>query len=171
MDELWPKDEVATAEEKSMLVAFLAHQRDFLRRKATGITEGQARSATCPPSDLTILGIVRHLTDVERGWSQRAILGRDAPPLYFGDSHPDGDDDGDFHPPADATLVAALDAFTAMADQAAAIYDRASLDDIERSQRSFYSVRWILVHLIEEYARHLGHADLIRQAIDGQTGE
>jgi hypothetical protein len=57
------------------------------------------------------------------------------------------------------------------ADDADAIYRDAALDDIERSARSFYSLRWILVHLIEEYARHLGHADLIREAIDGQKGE
>jgi hypothetical protein len=59
---------------------------------------------------------------------------------------------------------------TEMAD-ADAIYGDASLDDLERSGRAMYTLRWILVHLIEEYARHLGHADLIREAIDGETGE
>jgi len=171
MSETWPKDEVAAADEKTMLVAFLGHQRDFVARKVAGITEEQARTATCPPSDLTMLGLVRHLTDVERGWAKRAFAGQQAPPLYYGDAHSDGDPDGDFHPPPDATLEGALDAFWAEAADADGIYAAGSLDEIESHERSFYSLRWILVHLIEEYARHLGHADLIRQAIDGETGE
>ena len=154
-----------------MLLAFLGHQRNFLIRKATGITEEQARMATCPPSDLTMLGLVRHLADVERGWSQRAFAGRQAPPQYFGDAHPDGDPDGDFHPPDGATLEEALASFTATADEADRVYTDSPLDMIEQHERGRYNLRWILVHLIEEYARHLGHADLIRQAIDGQTGE
>jgi len=168
---MYPKDEVATADEKETLLAFLRHQRRFLIRKATGITEEQAREATCPPSDLTILGLVRHLTDVERGWSQRAFAGLDAQPLYFGAAHPDGDEDGDFHPPPEATLAEALVVFSRETAAADRIYEAAQLGHIERHKRGFYSLRWILVHLIEEYARHLGHADLIRQAIDGQTGE
>jgi hypothetical protein len=91
--------------------------------------------------------------------------------IYTSAAHPDGDGDGDFHPPPDATLVEALEAFWVEADAADRIYETVALDDIEQADRGFYSVRWILVHLIEEYARHCGHADLIRQAIDGQTGE
>lgn len=165
--ELWPKDEVAAADEKTTLLAFLSHQRDFLARKAAGISEQQARLATCPPSDLTMLGLVRHAAEVERGWAQRSFLGSEAERIYIRDAHPDGD----FHPPADATLATALDTFWSEAAVADQIYREAALDDIEQCDRAFYSLRWILIHLIEEYARHLGHADLIRQAIDGQTGE
>ena len=167
MDELWPKDEVAASDEATTLLAFLHHQRQFLERKATGISDEQARSQTCPPSDLSLLGIVCHLTDVERGWSQRALAGRAAPPIYYSDDDPEGD----FHPPSDITIARAFDRFRLEVGEAEAVYRSMDLDEIERHERGFYSVRWVLVHLIEEYARHLGHADLIRQAIDGQTGE
>lgn len=171
MTELWPKDEVAAADERATLLAFLHHQRRFLARKAEGLSDEQARMATCPPSDLTILGLIRHAAEVERGWAQRSLQGTSIGPIYAGAAHPNGDEDGDFHPPRDATLAEAMETFWAEAEAADRIYRTAQLDDIERSDRAFYSVRWILVHLIEEYARHCGHADLIRQAIDGQTGE
>jgi hypothetical protein len=167
MSELWPKDEVAAADERETLLTFLHHQRRFLARKAEGLTDGQARKATCPPSDMTILGLIRHAAEVERGWAQRSLLGADVDRIY---ATPD-DPDGDFHFPPDATLADALETYWAEAEAADQIYRVAELDDIEQSNRAFYNVRWILVHLIEEYARHCGHADLIRQAIDGQTGE
>jgi len=172
VEEIWPKDEVASADERTMLLAFLSHQRRFLARKAEGLTDEQARLASCPPSDLTILGLIRHATEVERGWARRSVMGdTDAPPLYSGAAHPTGDIDGDFHAPPDATLTDALDTFWAEVEASDAIFASVDLDDIERRDRAFYSVRWVLVHLIEEYARHCGHADLIREAIDGQTGE
>ena len=163
----WPKDEVAVADEKTTLLRFLHHQRQFLLRKAEGLTEEQMRTASCPPSDLTMLGLIRHLTDVERGWGQRAVGGQNAPPLYYSDEDPDGD----FQPPDDATSEMAIARFKQMIEEVEPVYAAAELDDMEDHERAFYSVRWILVHLIEEYARHLGHADLIRQAIDGQVGE
>ncbi len=171
MSETRPKDEVATADERTTLLAFLGHQRDFLVRKATGITEKQARLATCPPSDLTMLGLVRHLADVERGWAQRAFAGRESLPLYYGEAHPNGDPDGDFHPLDGDTLTDALEVLHEVAADADLVYQAGDLDEVEHHERGQYSLRWILIHLIEEYARHLGHADLIRQAIDGQTGE
>jgi hypothetical protein len=171
MTDLWPKDEVAVADERATLLRFLHHQRTFLARKAEGLTDEQARRATCPPSDLTILGLIRHAAEVERGWAQRSLLGREIEPIYAGSAHPDGDEDGDFHPPPDATLADALETFWEEADAADHIYRAVALEEIEQRGRALYSARWILVHLIEEYARHCGHADLIRQAIDGQTGE
>ena len=171
MNDLWPKDEVAVADEKTTLMAFLGHQRRFLLRKVDGLTDDQARMATCPPSDLTMLGLIRHASEVERGWAQRSLLGLDVGPIYSREAHPDGDVDGDFHPPADATLASAVETFTRETNAADLVFRAADLDDVEQCDRAFYSVRWILIHLIEEYARHLGHADLIRQAIDGQIGE
>jgi hypothetical protein len=167
MTKLWPKDEVAAADERTTLLTFLHHQRRFLARKAEGLTDEEARMATCPPSDLTILGLIRHAAEVERGWAQRSLMGTDIDPIYERADDPDGD----FHPPPEATLADALEALWAEADAADRIYRAAALDELEQCDRAFYSVRWILVHLIEEYARHCGHADLIRQAIDGQTGE
>lgn len=171
MDDLWPKDEVATESEKTTLLAFLGHQRNFLIRKASGLTDEQVRLASCPPSDLTLLGLVRHVAEVERGWAKRSFAGMEVERLFSRGAHPDGDEDGDFHPPPDATMDEALAVMRAEANDADAIFREAELDEIERGERGFYSLRWILIHLIEEYARHLGHADLIREAIDGQTGE
>lgn len=171
MSDTWPKDEVAVTDEFTTLTAFLRHQREFLLRKASGLTEEQGRIASCPPSDLTLLGLVRHAVEVERYWAKMSFAGHDVGFQYSGSAHPEGDKDGDFHPPLDATMDEALAALRGEAADADAIYRDAELDDLERCERSLYSLRWILVHLIEEYARHLGHADLIREAIDGQTGE
>ena len=166
-----PTDDVAAADGRATLCTFLDYQRAILARKAEGLTDEQARRAACPPSDLTILGLIRHMADVERGWSQRSLLGADIEPLYFGSAHPDGDRDGDFHPPPDATLAEALTSYWAEIAESDRIFGDAGLDDIEANARATYSVRWILVHLVEEYARHCGHADLLRQAIDGKTGD
>jgi hypothetical protein len=168
----WPKDDVAAVDERATLIGFLDYQRAVLARKAGGLTEEQARQAACPPSDLTILGLVRHMADVERSWARRTMAGGDDPPLYYGPGHPDGDPDGDLHPPPDATLADALLSYWAEIAAADAIYAADDLDTIERrGRRVRYSLRWILVHLVEEYARHCGHADLIRQAIDGAVGD
>ena len=171
MNDFWPKDEVAVSDEKTTLMAFLGHQRAFLIHKAEGLTDDQARMATCPSSDLTMLGLIRHASEVERGWAQRSLLGLDVGRIYSRDAHPDGDVDGDLHAPTDATLAEALETFTRETNAADLVFRTADLDDVEQCDRAFYSIRWILIHLIEEYARHLGHADLIRQAIDGHTGE
>jgi hypothetical protein len=169
-----PVDAVAAADERVTLRTFLGAYRATLARKADGLTDEQARLATCPPSDLTMLGLVRHMADVERGWAHRAFLGVDAPTIYYGAAHPDGDMDGDFHPPSGATLADALATYWQEIASADRVYASASLDSIgldARDDRPRYSLRWIYVHLIEEYARHCGHADLIRQVIDGSAGE
>jgi hypothetical protein len=174
MSEPWvppPTDDVAAADERATLMTFLDYQRAILARKAEGLTDEQSRRTACPPSDLTILGLIRHMADVDKGWSQRAVLGAKVEPIYYGRAHPDGDKDGDFHPPPDATLEEALTTYWDVIAESNRVFAAASLDDIEASSRAQYSVRWILVHLVEEYARHCGHADLLRQAIDGATGD
>lgn len=171
MTETSPKDEVAATDELATLMSFLGHQRAFLERKALGLTEEQVRIASCPPSDLTLLGLIRHAGEVERYWAKNSFAGLEIGSLYCGEAHPEGDPDGDFHAPRDATIAEALEVWRDEAADADEIYRAADLDEIERSDRAFYSLRWILVHLIEEYARHLGHADLLREAIDGETGE
>lgn len=166
-----PADPAPASDERTTLAEFLDYQRAVMARKAEGLTDEQARIAACPPSSMTILGLVRHLADVERGWFQRGIAGREAPPIFYGDAHPDGDDDGDFNAPPGATLADAMDAYWVEIAESRAIYAAASLDQIDAREERPYSARWILVHMIEEYARHLGHADLIREAIDGATGD
>ncbi len=166
------KDDAAAVDERTTLLNFLAYLRAVLARKAEGLTDDQARLAACPPSDMTLLGLVRHMADVERSWFQRSLPGGDAPPIFYGPGHPEGDEDGDFHPPPGATLAEAFAAYWAEIEVADRnIAAAAALDDIERRERNAYSLRWILVHMIEEYARHCGHADLLRQAIDGAKGD
>lgn len=168
-----PDLDVAAADERPMLEGFLAYYRTVFVRKAEGITDGESRRTPCPPSDLSLLGLVRHMAEVERIWAKWLFRGDDNVPLYYGDAHPEGDEDGDFHPPADATLSEALDTYRREVADADEIYAAADLDQLlareDRDEKN--SLRWIYVHLIEEYARHVGHADLIRQAIDGTTDD
>jgi hypothetical protein len=116
-----------------------------------------------------MLGLVRHLAEVERGWASETFLGVDLEPLYVTPERPSGD----WVAPADATLADAVAAWWAEVGSADRVYAAASLDDVSaRGWETYrYSVRWILVHLIEEYARHCGQADLIREAIDGAVGD
>ncbi len=130
----WPKDDVAASDERTTLMAFLDYHRAVLARKATGLTDEQARLATCPPSDLTMLGLIRHAADVERGWALRSMAGGDAAPIYYGASHPDGDPDGDFHPPSDATVAEALDTYWSEIARADEIYAADELEQIEAAR-------------------------------------
>jgi hypothetical protein len=166
-----PPDAAQSSDERTTLLWFLAYHRVVLARKAEGITDEQARRAACPPSDLTLLGLIRHMADVERNWFRRALVGEDIAPLYYGPAHPEGDEDGDLHPPPGATVDEAMATYRAEIEVSDRNIAATALDEIERRERRLYSLRWILVHLIEEYARHCGHADLLRQAIDGTTGD
>ena len=153
-----------------MLDQWLDYHRATLRRKCAGLDDEQLRIASCPPSNLTLLGLVRHLTDVERGWFLRGVAGRSAsqvPPLYYRDKDPDGDIEN-LDSVSTESVFSAYDA--AIADIRAAIAD-AELDKTFSTAGTPCSLRWVYLHMIEEYARHNGHADLIREAIDGVTGE
>src|SRR4051794_18409908 len=108
-----PAAKAYAEDERSVLLGYLAYHRAVLARKVDGLTDEQARRATCPPSDLTLLGLVRHMAEVERMWFRQALSGEDVGPIFAGAAHPDGDEDGDLHPPPDATLAAARDAYWA----------------------------------------------------------
>src|SRR5581483_3300406 len=119
---------------------------------------------------MSLLGLVRHMADVERGWFSRTLLRKDlteVPPLFYSEADPDGDfDNVDAAEPEEA--FAAWRGEVAAARKAVA---GLSLDHLGRRRDREYSLRWIMVHMIEEYARHNGHADLLRERIDGATGE
>ena len=157
--------------ERDMLNGWLEHHRAILLWKCEGLTDDQLRQRSVPPSTMSLLGLIRHMTDVERGWFQEVFLGADAPPLY---ETPDGRD-GDFNGVDDADVTAAFAAFEAECDASrqtaagAADLDVLSKYRTERTGEQF-SLRWILSHMIEEYARHNGHADLLRETVDGTTG-
>jgi uncharacterized damage-inducible protein DinB len=159
------------AGEREMLNGWLEHHRAILVWKCEGLTNEQLRQRSVPPSSLSLLGLIRHMTDVERGWFRRVLLGEDAPDLYSTPQDPDGD----FNDVDGADVAAAFAAFEA--ECAAAREAVAAAPDLdvlskERSQRTGeqFSLRWIVTHMIEEYARHNGHADLLRERIDGTTG-
>ncbi|MER7951019.1 DinB family protein [Streptomyces sp. NPDC096079] len=153
-----------------MLAGFLADQRATLVLKCAGLGEELAHRAA-EPSTLSLLGLVRHLADVERHWFQEILAGRkDVRPLFSSPDSPDGDFDGAAAGPEAVTeaweawraAVAHADRFTAQAPDL----------DVwgEDEWRGRVSLRWVLVHMIEEYARHNGHADLLRERIDGTRG-
>jgi Protein of unknown function (DUF664) len=153
-----------------MLDQWLDYHRATLRQKCAGLDDEQLRTASCPPSNLTLLGLVRHLTDVERGWFLRGVAGRPAnevPPLYYSKTEPEGDIEN-----LDSASVSAVFAAygQAVADISSAIAG-AQLDETFDNGGTPCSVRWVYLHMIEEYARHNGHADLIRERIDGVTGD
>ncbi len=153
--------------ERELLVGFLEFYRSVFARKAEGIDDEAARTATCPPSILTITGLVRHMCEVERGWFRRGIAGETAPPIYYSDEDPDGD----LHVGPDDTVADALAAWWDEVDRARTILAGADLETVIERRDEAISARWIVLHMIEEYARHCGHLDLIREAIDGRTGD
>ncbi|MER5712362.1 DinB family protein [Streptomyces sp. NPDC042898] len=153
-----------------MLVGFLADQRATLVLKCAGITDDLAHRAV-EPSTLSLLGLVRHLADVERHWFREILAGQaDAAPLFSSPADPDGDFDG--ATPDPATVTAAWDAWRAAVDFAERFTAEAPDLDVSAHDawRGTVSLRWVLIHMIEEYARHNGHADLLRERIDGTTG-
>lgn len=157
------------ADERTMLRAWLDRHRDTLLWKCAGLDGDQLRARSVEPSTMSLLGLVRHLTEVERGWFRRAAAGRELGYVYCSEDNPDGD----FVDIADADPEAAFAAFRAEIAEADAAVAALPLDHTFRHRWSddVYTLRWVYLHMIEEYARHNGHADLLRQRIDGLTGD
>ncbi|MDF3299621.1 DinB family protein [Streptomyces tropicalis] len=159
------------ADERTMLEGWLDYHRQTLAWKCEGLTDAQLRTAAVPPSKLSLMGLVRHMAEVERAWFRKVLAGEDPGPLYYGEDDPDGD----FHVTGDDTWEGART--TWQAEIAAARRHAAgfALDDVSHGTSRFseepFSLRWIYTHMIEEYARHNGHADLIRECLDGTTGD
>ncbi len=157
------------ADERTSLEGWLDYYRQTLLVKCAGLTPEQLRIRSVPPSELSLLGLVRHLAEVERWWFRRCLAGEDLPNLYWSSDNPDADfTDVDT---ADApTDFATYQAEVALARE---IVKGRSLDEKFRHPRQGHQMdlRWLFLHMIEEYARHCGHADLIRERIDGVTGE
>ena len=158
------------ADERETLAAYLDFHRATLEVKCTGLSDGQLRERPVPPSKLSLLGLVRHVTEVERGWFGNCVARRGLRPLYY--SEPDNLD-GDFDDLDDAPVAEVFAAWRATCNESREIVAAAdSLDDLgTRGDSSDVTLRWVVVHMIEEYARHNGHADLLRERIDGATGE
>jgi uncharacterized damage-inducible protein DinB len=156
------------ADELATLEGFLDFHRDTLLWKCAELTPEQLRARPLPTTNLSLHGLVRHLADVERGWFREKVASEKVDPIFFTEEDPDRDID----PPADADPLADLETFKAeVAAVKAAVAGRSLDSTFAASRGRTISVRWVYVHMIEEYARHNGHADLLRQAIDGAVGE
>jgi uncharacterized damage-inducible protein DinB len=168
------QDPALAADERTMLAQFLDFHRATLLWKVEGLNHEQL-NATTAASDLTLAGLLKHLALVEDDWFQRVLLGAELPAPWNAVDW-DADRDWDFHSAVDdqpADLVALYQQACARSREAIAAVS--SLDDLSvktsRSTGERFSARWIMVHMIEETARHNGHADFLREAIDGMTGE
>ncbi|MGD0343379.1 MAG: DinB family protein [Acidimicrobiales bacterium] len=157
------------AAERPMLEGWLEFERATLALKCAGLAPEQLATRSVPPATLSLLGLVRHMAEVERFWFQRCLVGADRPPIYRTDAERDRAFDG-AEPASAAEDLAAWEEECAASRSVVAGID--SLDTIgaDSWRDSEVSLRWILVHMIEEYARHNGHADLLRQTIDGAVG-
>jgi hypothetical protein len=161
-------DEPKVADELTMLEGWLDYHRQTLLLKCQGLTAEQLKTASAEPSNLTLLGLVRHMAEVERGWFRKSVNHEEIPWIYYTEEQPDAD----FDLAAEADAEADFAVFAAEVEAARAAAAGHGLDEIiERGNRPDLNVRWVYIHMIEEYARHNGHADLIRERIDGATGD
>ena len=159
------------AGEREMLTGWLDYHRATLAWKCQDLTDDQLRLRSVPPSGLTLLGLLRHMAENERAWFRIRLAGEDLAWVYCTEDNPDGDfDDVD-------TADVAEDLATFERECEAARQAIAATPDLDVLSKKagrvgeHFSARWIITHMIEEYARHNGHADLLRERIDGATGD
>jgi len=166
-----PADRVeppSIAGERDMLRDFLDFHRGTLVMKCEGLSDDDLRRQSMPPSTLCLLGLVRHMAEVERQWFRRVINGEDIRLVWSAD--------GDFQVAYDASMATREDAFAAWqaeVDQSRRIEKEAASLDVTGYNAGWgedVSLRLVMLHLIHEYARHNGHADLLREGIDGVVG-
>jgi uncharacterized damage-inducible protein DinB len=157
------------ADERTTLESWLDFHRATLAMKCDRLDDEQAAAASVAPSGFTLTSLVQHLAEVERNWFRRVLAGEEAPPIYDPQADPSGPDGG-FELADGATLRNALATWREEIAHARAHCADRGLTDTGRFMGHDVSLRWIYVHMIEEYARHNGHADLLRERIDGSTG-
>jgi uncharacterized damage-inducible protein DinB len=157
--------------ERPTLLEYLRAYRLTMELKCADLDAAQLACRSVPPSTMSLLGLVRHMADVERNWFRRVMARADAPPRYWSDEVPDADWAG-----AVADQAVVEDAWRAWREEVA--FAEKFVDDtpdlgIKGIMRDGTAValRDVLVHMIEEYARHCGHADLLRERIDGRVGQ
>lgn len=156
------------ADEREMLETWLDFHRETLLWKCSGLTAEQLRRRAVEPSNLSLLGLVRHMSEVERGWFRRRVAGEDVGFLYRGETDPDGEFDSVDAADAERDLAT----YAREIELARAAGRTRQLEDtfVHPRREVPMQVRWVYVHMIEEYARHNGHADLLRGRIDGARG-
>ncbi len=155
--------------ERAQLQWWLDFHRETLIDKCRGLTSEQIATRPIKPSNMSLLGLIRHLARQERIWFRRILLAENVPDLYGSDDAPDADFDMAAAGLAEADLQA-FRAEIAAADGAAGRWTDLDAESVREFYGRHPSLRWIYLHMIEEYARHNGNADLLRQCIDGATG-
>ncbi|WP_432931070.1 DinB family protein [Microbispora sp. CA-135349] len=156
------------AGEREMLRAFLDYHRATLALKCDGLSDEELRRRSMPPSTLSLLGLVRHMAEVERAWFRRVIGEEDVPLVWS--------EEGDYQVAYDATGATRAEAFAAW--QAEVEHSRRIERAAESLDVTVYAPRWgeevslrlVMLHMIHEYARHNGHADFLREGVDGTVG-
>jgi len=167
-----PRDPgVELLDERSTLIDYLRAQRLTLRMKCADLDAGQMARRSVPPSTMSLLGLIRHMADVERHWFRRVMAGEDAPRRFSSDEDREGAWSGAVADPGVVTQAwSAWEEEIGFAERF--VSDTVDLDAVGRmSDGKTLQLREVLVHMIEEYARHCGHADLIRERIDGRVGQ
>jgi uncharacterized damage-inducible protein DinB len=161
------------APERRATEGLLDYFRETLLWKCAGLTAEQLKERSVPPSSMSLLGLVRHMADVERVWFRRRIAGEALEAIYWSDEHPDGD----FDLVDDADAEADLATYRAEVEAAREVQARKQYDDTfvlprrDGPGETAIDIRALVLHMIEEYARHCGHADLLRECVDGVTGD
>ena len=158
-------DGPAAGPERVLLQAVLDWHRATLLYKCAGLTGEQLAERSVPPSGLSLLALIRHMTKVERTWFRQRFAGQPVESPFGADN------DADFERADPARAAADYARLTEEFKHVDAAVANASLDDTFIHNGEITSLRLIYLHMIEEYARHNGHADLLREQIDGATGE
>ncbi len=168
MDDRRRTEPSRVADDRASLTGFLQYQRETLAWKCAGLTAAQLKERAVPPSALSLLGLVRHMAEVERSWFRNVVNGESAR------AHWPGQEPGHYGE-FDADSADAEEAFRVWEEECArsrATVDAAeSLDATVRWRDESFTLRYVVTHMIEEYARHNGHADLLLERVDGTTGE
>jgi uncharacterized damage-inducible protein DinB len=157
-------------DERVLLTGFIDFQRDTLLWKCQGLSDEQLRTRSVPTANVTLLGLLRHMAEVERFWFREVWTGEHFESELFDRTE---DPDEDWNDLATDTGPEALARLKTEIAQARANVAATDLDAVfpRKDTGELFSARWILIHMVEEYARHNGHADLLREAIDGEVGE
>ena len=156
------------ASERATLTAFLDFQRATLALKCDGLTDDQLRERAIAPSSLSLLGLVRHMAEVERNWFRPVLDGESIAAIFA----PEMDFEASFRDVDTADVAEAFFIWQAECDHSRALVAAAPSFDVRGFRGGqWFGLRWVMTHMIEEYARHNGHADLLRERLDGSTGE
>jgi uncharacterized damage-inducible protein DinB len=177
MSDMWlpadrdPRDYSATRGERDTVLSYLRSYRLTFELKCQGLDADQLARRSAPPSTMSLLGLLRHLARVEHSWFRRVLQGQPhLPKLYVSAEDPDLDFNGAVADPA--VVEEAWAAWRCEVKDADAWLEQGTpFDAVVSRDGDEIEVRDVLVHLVEEYARHVGHADLLRERIDGRTGQ